>query len=53
MFWNAMRHLPVRGVMNCATTSQLFVNDRRLFRNGINISVILQKLVSVNKVVHS
>lgn len=31
-----MRHLHVRGAMNCAPTSfQVFVNDRRLFRNGI------------------
>ncbi len=30
-----MRHPHVRRAMNCATTSQFFVNDRRLFRNGI------------------
>ena len=34
-----MRHLPVRGAMNCATTSQFFVNDRHLFRNGIRCKV--------------
>ncbi len=30
-----MGHPHVRRAMNCPTTSQFLVNDRRLFRNGI------------------
>ena len=39
-----MRYPHGRSAMNCATTSQFFVNDRCLFRNGI-ISVLLVGMV--------
>ena len=34
-----MEHPHVRRAMNCPTTSQFFVNDRRLFRNGITLGL--------------
>ena len=43
-----MRHLHVRGAMNCATMSQFFVNDRRLFRNGIRIDIPKLRLSAKN-----
>jgi len=38
----------VRGTVNCATTNLFFVNEKRLFRNGISFKFTYSKVYTKN-----